>query len=191
MNQKNKLILIVFVILVWGFLAFIFLKKDSSEPTPIEVEQPTSTTSPIVVTENPTTTNSNLKTYRNEGWGFEFEYPKDLILKEKVFSNYYSKFNLVLFKPIGESRDDAILVNIVLPEFTETDFWKSQKNSSKTSVDSVEGIKYEYKQDGSPHTTVMFPFGEFVTIVATGEGSHIYEEELNQILSSFRFLNSE
>ncbi len=134
------------------------------------------------------TTTPETKTYRNEEWGFEFKYSNDLILNEGMFGSYYSKFNLVLFKKIGDARDDAVLVNIVLPEFVNTAFWRLQENTSSIIVGGVEGVKYEYKYQGFPHTTVILPLREYNIIIATGEGSYIYFDELNQIISSFKFL---
>ena len=193
MNQKNKIILITLIILVWGFLAFVFLKKDSSQPDPIEVKQPISTVNPIVEPENPTTTNSNLKTYRNEEWGFEFEYPSEWVISREIKSaNNYSKYILFLSKPVIVSGDWGLdysfVVNIVLPKFVDTAFWKSQENTSKIIVDGIEGTKYEYEYDGSQYVTVILPFGEYKIILGTGDGSKPYVEELNQILSSFKFM---
>lgn len=187
MNQKLKIVLIIAVVLILGFGIFIFLKRNSLQPIPVEIKQPASTSNPIINTENPTTNNSNLKTYRNEEWGFEFQYPDKLILKEKVFGGYYSKFNLEIFLQ-QKGLDSVFLLNIVLPKFVETSFWKSQENTSKIIVDGREGIKYEYEYDGFKYVTVILPFGEYKIILGTGDGSKPYNEELNQILSSFRFL---
>jgi len=131
---------------------------------------------------------SILKLYRNEEWGFEFEYPQNLILKENTFRSYYSKFNLELFTPIGEKRDTSFLINIVLPEFAERSFRGLEKITSEIIVAEVQGIKYEYEYQGFPHTTVILPFGELRIILGTGEGSKQYLNEYNQILSSFKFL---
>lgn len=189
MNSKLKIFLIIVIVLILGAGVFILLKKDSSQTIPIEIEQPVVTNTPIIKTENPINASSNLKTYRNEEWGFEFEYPAELSIKERVFGGYYSQFNLVLFKHIGESRDWAVMVNVVLPKFVDTAFWKTQENTSKIISDGIEGVRYEYEYEGFPHTDVILPLGEHKIILGTGEGSHIYLNELNQILSSFKFID--
>lgn len=184
MKSKLKFFLVIAVVLILGAGVFVFLKKFYFEPN--LVNEPLATTP--VGAENPTTTGKNLKTYRNEEWGFEFEYPAELSIKEKVFGGYYSQFNLVLFKHISESRDWAVIINIVLPEFVDTAFWKSQENTSKIFVDGVEGTKVSYEYEGSPQIDIILPLNNLKIILGTGEGSYIYKEELNQILSSFRFI---
>lgn len=328
MNQKIKTFLIIAIIifLVWGFLAFVFLKKDSLEPVPIEVEQLASTSSSIIVTENPTT-NSNLKIYRNEEWSFEFEYPNDtkvdqldyvnndieltikdlsgnilvtidfvvnnwskdnlivrllnenvvsevdirdgkaykyeevfnsnhsikyliprgkhwlvigcekenqaiidiiissmkffetqntyrnerlgfefkfpsnwIINREYTFTNHNSKFIVIISNPIVISNnngvndlalDDSFTLSVVSPQSVDNSFKFLEKTISSITVDSIEGQKFEYEFKGFPHTTIVLPLGDSKILLATGDGSRPYVDELNQILSSFRFLKNE
>jgi hypothetical protein len=188
MAKRYKIIVIIIVILISGFGVFVFMENGLWRLWQNEQFVATTTSTNVIKTEKATTTNLSLKTYRNEEWGFEFNYPSELSLKEKVFGGYYSKFNLVLFKHIGESRDWAIVVNIVLPKFVDNKFWKSQDDISKIVVDGIEGVRYNYVFQEFPHTDVIFPLGDMKMIIGTGEGSYIYLEELNQILSSFRFI---
>lgn len=186
MTKSFKIVLAISLILILSVCVFFWFKKSNA---PIKEPIAATTDTNIDNTINTATTTSVFKTYRNEEWGFEFQYPSSLILKEKVFGGYYSKFNLVLFKPINESRDWAVIINIVSPEFVDTDFWRSQKNTSKVIVDGVEGTRYEYEYEGSPQMDIVLPLDKLKILLGTGEGSYIYPNELNQIISSFKFLN--
>ena len=193
MNTILKKISIVLVILIATGIALVITSwiftKQSIQRSSTQNQPLPPVTSDIPSTSSiPAASTVGTKTYRNEEWGFEFKYSNDLILKENTFRSYYSKFNLELFKPIGEKRDISFLVNIVLPEFAESSFSGLQKTTSEVTVAGVQGIKYEYEYQGFPHTTVILPFGELRMILATGEGSKQYLDEFNQILASFKFL---
>jgi hypothetical protein len=173
MSGKLKIWIVITAVVLFGFGAFVLFKgRDSS----------TAITSTIAT--------STFKTYKNEEWGFEFEYSNGFILKENIFGSYYSKFNLEIFEQ-KEGLDSVLLLNIVLPKFVDTAFWKSQRNISKVIIDGVEGTKYEYEYEGSPQTDVILPFGEYKIILGTGDGEKQYLDELNHILSSFHFLNKQ
>lgn len=187
MTKKIVIIFIILAALVLSVCAFVWFKDGAQKPASTEQPISATTNADTVKPENTATTTSDLKTYRNDEWSFEFQYPSDLILKEKVFGGYYSKFNLEIFLQ-KKGLDSVFLLNIVLPEFVNTSFWKSQENTSKVFVDGVEGIRYEYEYEGSPQTAVVLPFGDYKIILGTGDGSKPYTEELNQIISSFKFL---
>lgn len=186
MTRTYKIVLGIGITVLLGIGAFVLLKKYYFEPT-ITNEPIITTNTPPVTVENPTTTNSNLKTYRNEEWGFEFGYPSNLILKEKVFGGYYSQFNLEIFLQ-KKGLDSVFLLNIVLPEFIDGSFGDIKDGSFKIVIDGIEGEKYEYDQGGFSHTAIILPLNNLKIILATGDGSKPYIEELNQILSSFRFI---
>lgn len=141
---------------------------------------------------------SDTNIYRNEEFGFEFQYPSNWIIsREHKSISYYSKLFLTISNPtaiisqnVGKklALDETFLVNIVLPEFVDTSFWRSQKQVSSIIVGGVEGKKYEYEYQGFPHTTVILPLQDFRLILGTGSGSKPYLDEFNQILASFKFL---
>lgn len=185
LNKKALLILISLAALS-GFTVWFYQYRQTNQQTQ-ETQQKINSQIKEAQTQQSTTTASIFKTYHNEEWGFEFQYPKDWIFKENIFKNYYSKFNMELWVLIGEKHDESFLVNIVLPEFTRG-FNGLEKNTSEIIVAGVQGVKYEYQFEGFPETAVILPFGEYKIILGTGGGSKQYLDEFNQILASFKFL---
>lgn len=190
--QRKLLFLFIVIVLglisAWMFIKYQPIQKElslspisTSTPQSPAVSASTSTVSTIITQEN--------KIYRNTEYGFEFQYPKDWVVKENTFGSYYSKFNLEIFTKTGEQFDSTFLVNIVLPEFTERSFRGLEKTVSEITVAGVQGIKYQYKYQGFLHTAVILPFGELRIILATGDGSKQYLDEFSQILTSFKFFS--
>ena len=175
---------VVLVGIGWYYFA---AQKEVEESPAISNETPSPSTQ--------ATTTSETKLYRNEEWGFEFEYPEKWVInREHKSLTYYSKFFLEMSLPViiddvdkEEKFDSTFLVNIVLPEFIRG-FNNLEKTSSDITVAGVQGIKYEYKYQGFSHTAVILPFGQYKMILATGNGSKQYLDEFNQILASFKFL---
>ncbi len=95
MKSKLKIFLVIAVVLILGTGVFVFLKKFYFEPN--IVNEPLATTP--VGAENPTTTGQNLKTYRNEEWGFEFEHPDGWSFHENTFYSPASKLNVIGASP--------------------------------------------------------------------------------------------
>jgi len=170
----KKIIYIIMVVIVAGTTSLFYWMDNKKEPQGY--------------LPNTNQSASSFKTYRNEEFGFEFQYPKDLTVRENTFRSYYSKFNLEIFLSTKNGLDSVFLLNIVIPKFVETDFWKSQEKISRIVVGGVEGKKYEYSYEGFPHTTSIMPIGDLKLLLATGDGEKQYLEEYNQILSSFKFL---
>lgn len=183
---KNKYFLIsVFLVVISLFIAIFYLRlfpsKLKEAPaienlTEQQSEQSVATTSPTI---------SGLKTYRNEEWGFEFQYPQDWIVKERTFGSYYSKFNMVIRPTSGWYSQFPVSINIVLPEFPDRSFKKVEKITSEAIVDGVPGVKYQYRFKGSQETAIILPLGEYKMILGADRD---HEEIFNQILTSFKFL---
>ncbi|MBI4837118.1 MAG: hypothetical protein HY813_01775 [Candidatus Portnoybacteria bacterium] len=187
--NKKFLIILVILLITAGFTIWFYWYRQVNQQVQ-ETQQTTNSQIEETQSQQSTTTIyvSVFKTHRNEEWGFEFQYPQNLIIKENTFGSYYSKFNLEIFTKVGERFDPTFLVNIVLPEFTERSFRGLEKTVSGITVAGVRGIKYQYKYQGFLHTVVILPFGELRMILATGDGSKQYLDEFNQILASFKFL---
>jgi hypothetical protein len=126
------------------------------------------------------------KTYKNTEFGFEFEYPKDWVVKENTFGSYYSKFNLEVLIKKGEYLDLVFDVNIVLPEFPDRSFKNIEKITSEVIVNGVPGIKYQYEFEEQQETAIILPLGEYKMILGTDSKQDV--DSFNQILASFKFL---
>lgn len=185
MNKKIIIIFVVAVLLVGGVFTLLSNRKTSpiQSVSPVPVVPIVSATSPIHAATSPPET----KTYRNEEWGFEFEYPAGWTFEINSFYNPSSKFNLQ-----GDSSarnynpfSTAFLVNIVTSDFVERQFSILKKDTSKIIVGGVRGLKYEYKLEKETEVAVILPFGQYKMILGTTKG---HEDAFNQILASFKFL---
>lgn len=86
------------------------LIQDSLDTTTPAVEQPATNTPPETVP-TPVATTSGFKTYRNEEWGFAFEYPSDWEVRIPAFGSKASLFNMAV-EPTSPYNPEAILINI-------------------------------------------------------------------------------
>lgn len=192
-NILNKKIFVIFIILLLvaltgSILWFVYQQKRTKNqlPTQIIKEQKINTHKRFK-NEQPTTSSlPGFKTYRNEEWGFQFEYPRGFIIEENYFSGYYSKFNLYILDKINDGVELAFLVNIVLSEFAERSFSGLDKKTKEIIVDGVPGVEYEYKINERREKIAIFPFGDYKLIL----GIHYkeYENLYEQVLSTFKFL---
>ncbi|MFH1956600.1 MAG: hypothetical protein ABIJ28_03075 [Patescibacteria group bacterium] len=190
MNTTHKKILIVLIILaMMGALVVItsriFIKEFIQQPS-IQNQQSTSVTPATSSTPSvPATSTTGTKTYRNEEWGFEFQYPADWAIEENYFKNYYSKFNLRIIPTNERHSKVPIGINIVLPEFIDHSFGNIEKTISEIIVDGITGTKYEYEFGGRQETAIILPFEEYRLILWTDDESYV--EIFNQVVSSFNF----
>ena len=137
---KQKRILFIISVLLFGLVitVFLFPQKDSILPV---------NNIPDLQPNERATDTDGLKLYRNEEWGFEFEYPEEkFFIKENAFVSYYSKFNLRILHQIGEAVERVVVVNVVLPEFAERSFSGLGEKTEEIVVDGVSGIEYEYER---------------------------------------------
>lgn len=191
LGSNHRKLLFLFIVIILGLIsAWIFIKyrpiQKEPLPVPISTSTPHSPAVPVPTSTVSKGTTPETKIYRNEEWGFEFQYPKDLIIRENTFGSYYSRFNLKIFTKIGEQFDPAFLVNIVLPEFVENSFKNLKKTTSEVIIDGIFGVKYQYDFNDRKETVIILPFNEYQLIL--GVYYEEYENVFNQILASFKFL---
>lgn len=175
------IVTIVFVVLI--FSKYYYAQKESSpEPTSTQSSVPQVPTSITTTSMMPET-----KIYRNEEWGFEFEYPENWKLEENSFYSPFSKFNLQ-----GDSSAEnynpfspSFIVNIVTPDFADRAFYDLKNVASNVVVAGVKGIKYEYEFEGIPRIGIDIPFGDYRVLLGTDKG---HEDVFNQVIDSFVFL---
>jgi len=172
LNKKLLFVLIILIVPAGLFASFVYKYKQPSTSTP---------TIPV------------LKTYHNEEFGFEFQYPADWTLHPSVLKNPLSKFELIGTAPeekVPNTIIPSILVNIVTPDFADRasiSFKNLNASTSTVIVGGVEGTKYEYEFESIPQIAIVLPFGEYRMILGARKE---YEGVFNQILSTFQFLNS-
>ena len=134
---------------------------------------------------------SALKTYHNEEYGFEFQYPENWTLHADTFYSPFSRFNLVGASPEENGRPNPIasplLINIVTPDFAEG-VVVNRKNLGAMETDivvgGINGKKYEYIEN-IVKISIDLPFGEYKMILGADKK---HEDVFNQILTSFKFL---
>lgn len=136
-----------------------------------------------------TTTIPEVKIYRNEEWGFEFEYPEDWKIIENPYGSPFSRFNLIIVPIKGKYLPDPVLINIVTPEFADRAA-VSRKNLGAVEVDVIiggtRGIKYQYTEQFST-ISIDLLFGEYRVILGAKKQ---YEDVFNQVIASFKFIES-
>lgn len=179
LSQKKVIAvgLVVLILLVGSI--WWYMNKSTELPT----------NQPIAPDQN--NISEGFKLYRNEEWGFEFQYPEDLILKENLFKNYYSKFNLEVSIKTDETHLAPVFdVNVVLSEFVESSFKNLEKTTSSVSVDGIVGVRYDYIFEGLPEIAIILPLGQNKIILGMlgTIKPNAYENIFNQILSTFKFL---
>lgn len=133
--------------------------------------------------------NIDWKVYRNEEWGFEFQYPKDWSFHENAFSSPFSKFNLIGTLPeetVPNTIIPSFLINIVTSDFADRAFYDIKNTALETNVGGVKGSKYEYDFEGFPQIAIDIPFGEYRMILGADRR---YENTFNQIIASFKLNN--
>jgi len=175
MNISKKqvtLILIIIGIAALGYGIYVYLKPaGSANPSPPPLEN-----------------TAEEGHYRNEEYGFEFDYPDGWELHENLLGrNTYAKFNIFITPSLKEQYPRPILVNVVLPEFPEKSFRNIEKTTTYIIVDGVEGQKYEYEYEGHKERAVILPLNENTSLILAN-GEEKYVNEFNQFLDSFKFI---
>jgi len=193
LNSIHKKLLFLTIVIAlslisaWVFIKYLPTQKEMA-PLPISTSTPQSSMVSAPTFTAPTNISRETKTYRNEEWGFEFQYPENWSFHENTFYSPFSKFNLVGAPPGKDYQlDPPMLVNIVTPDFADRAVI-GRKNLGATASDvvvaGIEGEKYEYIEE-LLRISVDLPFGEYRMILGTQKQ---YEDIFNQILSSFKFL---
>ena len=142
---------------------------------------------PAATSTAPADNTQNLKTYRNEEWGFEFRYPVDWEVKENVYGNAVIKFNLVM-QPIYMAHfPDPVSIDVLPSDWIEgvhKNFEADGIEPLEVLVDGVKGVKYEHLEEFY-YIDYFLPLGDDVIVIGSKKE---YENTLNQIIPTFRFL---
>jgi hypothetical protein len=186
--QKIRPLILLGAIIVLALIAGLFFAGQQK----IDQRPPYGTTSTSEIVDFPHSPDGlNYKTYRNEEWEFEFNYPSSWIIKDDGSRNSSSAFTRM-----GAPADQEYLIyypspplvmNIVSSNFVEKQFSDLKDISSDVIIDGVRGVKYVYRGDPETHITIILPIKQHQMILGT---TRAYEDVFNQILSSFKFLDT-
>ena len=138
---------------------------------------------------NVTVTPEGKKHYRNEEYGFEFDFPADWKIRQPAFGSAVSLFNLEII-PLVQAFPNPIRVNVVTNDWMD----RVYKNDElvgvvhlRTEINGAEADKKELLSDGLPQTDYMFSRGDYWVLVG---GKERYKDTFNEVLSSFRFIDN-
>jgi hypothetical protein len=183
-SKSTKILLIVLGLAMVGGLVFVYL-NGKVPGAGIKTEEFTPDT----------------KLYRNEEFGFEFEYPQDWSFEIDSFRSPSSKLNLQGNSSVENYNPlvPHVLINVVTSDFADKAVVSRQRRGAAESdvvIDATPGKKFQYKTDYSEKISFDFPLGEYRMIFALEiinglDSNREYVSIFNQILSSFKFLDKE
>jgi hypothetical protein len=176
MQMKRKILIIILILLciIVVSSSWFFVKNNRPNP-PVQIPQ---------------TITSNFKTYRNEQWGFEFQYPNDWTIEENSFGSKYSKLNLRIFPNNGKYiYSDPVIMNITTPDFADRAYSGFDKTpgvaTSKIVIAGQTVNEYEYIDENLTHIDIDLPFGQNRMLLGSIKQ---YELIFNEMIASFKFL---
>lgn len=169
----------ILIVAGWMFNEYF---NNQNQPTPPAISSPLF----------PTSSTNGKKIYTNAEFGFEFQYPENWSFQINRYRSQFSKFEL-----LGDSSAEnynpfnpGFIVHIVTPEFANNATVSFRNLNAKISVVTIVGIrgtKYEYEFEDIPQIAIDIPFGEYRMLL----GADIdHESDFNQILSTFKFIES-
>lgn len=179
MNRKSSTLLLITVglVLVVGATIFFFLRPQDSTPLTNNI--------PVSPPDESITDTNGLKLYRNEKWGFEFEYLGDWATREPAFYSTVSLFNM----DVGPN-ESGITINITPKEWIENALVKMRARGVVTKdiiLASRPALQIEDRDEFSrPATITLVLVNDKFWIDITGV--HTYQTEYNQLIKSFKFL---
>ena len=185
---------VLFYVVLWRFLrknpetiyqSIISQEKKEEKPEEDRVDLYHKNIDPNVIF-----TPEGKKHYRNEEYGFEFDFPADWTLKQPAFGNTPTVlFNLEI---INQPRilPNPILIGILREDRTSAIISKEeeQDNIEKVIINGIEWKKNMSPSDGLPHIHYLFNLREYWIDVG---GKTQYEGVLDDILSTFKFIERE
>ena len=189
---KNKYFLIILLLVIISMIAWVIyfrLFYNTTEESPVIKNYFKNYPERQIV--EGSSAMPALKTYHNEEYGFEFQYPENWTFHANTFYSPFSRFNLVGASPEENGRPNPIvsplLINIVTPDFAERAA-VNRKNLGAIETDivagEINGKKYEYTEN-IVKISIDLPFGEYKMILGADKK---HEDVFNQIIASFKFL---
>lgn len=171
----NKILLAVFLISLLGTAYFYFFATPAGKPASKQ-----ETEAETVSIEN--------KTYRNEDWGFQFEYPSDWEVRSPAFGSSISLFNLAI-EPKENFQIKAMTLNITPKTWIEDALIKMENRGvqvQEITLFNLPALQLEDTNMGRESISFLILIDNEYWIDITG--IKVHEKTLNQILDSFEFI---
>ena len=161
------------------------------EETPVVQEreaEPTVSSGMSEVTIEPS---PGMQIYHNEEWGFAFEYPEGWKIRENVIMAVTSLFSVYVEPEQGKHLPRPVFINVVTSDWGErikqTHEKRSEDNMTEVVVgDNIPALKHNSEDMGLPVSSYLFSVENAYWINIAGK--HEYEDVLEQVVSSFRFI---
>lgn len=212
MNRQKGLVPILIVILIALAVGGYFVYQNQTKPV---VSQPITQSSPIPVT-SPTATNpadmANWKTYISIDGKYSIQYPEDYTIEEtnsvSTADKYPSGKKQIAIKPSNQKLNFIMYVNYypipspavtseVMQQVSACDVVNAQKTNNASKgvdfiLDNQKGVMYENSlcaQFTSTNFYVSLNNRVYSISVASTEKYNLHKTLVEQILSTFKFLN--
>ena len=109
----SAMLIVAIITSTWWLWSRLHTQPTPAITSPIAT-QPTATSSVSAQT-TATSSTTGTKTYRNEEWGFQFEYPEGWEVTTPAFGSAVSLFNM----EVGPDGSGLVLVNITPQDWIE------------------------------------------------------------------------
>lgn len=193
--RRKTVLLLLFVLLAVALVGITSWAVLRQGPSSVQEESNGRTDLEQIIVP-PRAITPGFKLYRNEEWGFEFEYPEDWILHPipDPFRGSSSQFQLIGTTPeekVPNTIVPTFLVNIVTQDFADGAAINKNNLGATTStimVGKTQGKKYEYNFSGQSRISIDLPFGEYRILLGGGKK---HENAFDRILASFKFIESD
>ncbi len=126
--------------------------------------------------------------YHNKEWGFAFEYPEGWKIRENVIMAVTSLFSVYVEPEQGKHLPRPVFINVVTSDWGKLVISRRSEERIKDQV-KVGGMlahRHESSDMSIPMESYFLPVNDTYWINIAGK--HEYEDVLEQVVSSFRFI---
>lgn len=166
------------------------VRNEQTATTTPTVGHTATNTAPETATPAPTATTSGFKTYRNEEWGFAFDYPEDWVIKENTFRSYSSRFNVVLQPKESIRLPEPVMLVVSFDDWAQRVFASVHKRAGTIATTTIQGFStsyFETEEMGVPATTYLIQITNDRWFIVSGKTDPEYDKVLQHVLSSLEF----
>ena len=193
--RPTKWLVVVAVVVIFGVFIVWLVLSFASEPIKenaegVDLSTTTADVSGGIQATSSTEVTGNLKTYRNNKWGFAFDYPADWEIREPAFYSKVSLFNLAV-EPTQNNAVRAVSININSNSWTEKALGQIEADGFVSEQKIIAGISAVYFMSTYEWEAAnyIFPIDHLHKMSIAGRIEYL--DVFNQIVASFRLLESE